>query len=220
MNSQNVLPIRRMLTTLVLLLASFATLSAHSQTHANRGYVDIQPRATANESRVEVLEFFWYACPHCNRLNPHLSKWKADLPKEVEFRRVPALLDESWVPMGKLYYALETMGQLPRLHDAVFAAIHMDHTNLADKNRLETWIAKHGLNHEHFFKVYNSFGTQMKVNAARQLAQEYRISGVPTLIVDGRFASSPSAAGGNDALIGVLDHLVGRSIKEKKLAAK
>jgi thiol:disulfide interchange protein DsbA len=205
---------------LVLLLASVAALPAHSQNHAGRGYVEIQPRPTTSEDRVEVLEFFWYACPHCNRLNPHLSKWKAGLSKEVAFRRVPAILDESWVPMAKLYYTLEALGEIPRLHDAVFAGIHMDRANLADKHGLEKWIAGHRLNREKFFGIYESFGTQLKVNAARRLAQEYRISGVPTLIVDGRFASSPTIARGNEALIGVLDHLVDRSIKEKNFVEK
>jgi thiol:disulfide interchange protein DsbA len=220
MNSRNVLPERRKVIMLALLLASGAAIPVHGQNHAGRGYVEFQPRPTTSEDRVEVLEFFWYACPHCNRLNPHLSKWKPGLPKEVAFRHVPAILDESWAPMAKLYYTLEALGEIPRLHGAVFAGIHIERADLAGKQGLEKWIARHRLNHEKFFAIYESFGTQLKVNAARRLAQKYRISGVPTLIVDGRFASSPAIARGNEELIDVLDHLIDRSVKEKNFVDK
>lgn len=180
-----------------------------------------QPTESGNG--VEVTEFFWYACPHCNALEPELNAWVEKQGDKIAYKRVPVAFRDSMVPQQKLYYALEAMGKLDPLHAKVFQAIHVQRRALDTEQAIANWIAEQGVDKQKFLDVYNSFGVQSKVRRASQLQQAYQIDGVPLLAVNGRYLTSPSIVSASigrrpepvlhAATFQVLDWLVARSAK-------
>jgi thiol:disulfide interchange protein DsbA len=169
---------------------------------------------TAPAGKVEVIEFFWYACPHCNAFEPLLEAWVKKLPEFVAFRRVPVQFREE--PFGthqRIYFALEAMGQLEAMHRKVFSAIHNDRQRLDKPAEIQAFMSKNGLDGAKFIEVMNSFGVQTKARQAKQLAESYKIDGVPALGVQGRFYTSGSLAGGQDKMLVVADFLIQASRK-------
>lgn len=172
----------------------------------------VQP--TESPGKIEVLEFFWYGCPHCNAFEPALEAWVKKLPEFVAFRRVPVQFREE--PFGthqRIYFALETMGQLEAMHRKVFAAIHNDRLKLDKPAEIQAFMSKNGLDGARFIEVMNSFGVQTKARQAKQLAEAYKIDGVPALGIQGRFYTSGSLAGGQDKMLVVADFLIQASRK-------
>jgi len=176
-----------------------------------------QPVATGN--KVEVLEFFWYRCPHCFQLEPALNTWLKTLPKDAQVRRLPAVFRDDWLPGARLYYTLEQMNLLGKLHDKVFNAYHVENINLNDPAVLGGWIAKQGVDRKKFEGIYNSFSTQSKATQGAQLATAYAITGVPAFIIDGKYATSASMTGGPARLFEVLDQLIVKARAERSVKA-
>ena len=142
----------------VLSLSAFAATDAAFEGHDYARVKNTQPVTTGK--KVEVLEFFWYRCPHCFQLEPGLATWLKKLPKDAQIRRVPAVFRDDWAPGAKIYYTLEQMGLLDRLHNKVFDAYHVENINLNDPAVLGGWIAKQGVDRKKFEAIYNSFSTQ------------------------------------------------------------
>lgn len=172
-------------------------------------------RAVATGNKVEVLEFFWYRCPHCFQLEPALSKWLKTLPKDAQIRRVPAVFRPDWLPGAKLYYTLEQTKLLGRLHEKAFNAYHIENLDLDNPSVLGGWIAKQGGNRKQFEGVYNSFAIQSKATQGAQLATAYGIRGVPAFIVDGKYSTSVSMTGSEARLFEVLDQLIAKARAER-----
>lgn len=172
------------------------------------------PQPTDSGGKVEVIEYFWYGCPHCYALEPTLNRWVKSLPKDVEFRRVPALPTPRWMPLARTYYTLEALGELDRLHGQVFDAIHRDSVRLDQPDVQLEWMAKHGIDKKKFTDAWNSFTVQSKVKRAAQLTQAAKIDSVPSLVVDGKYVASVSTAGGNDQLVAVLNELIAKARSE------
>jgi len=174
-----------------------------------------QPLAvTAPAGKVEGVEFFWYGCPHCNALEPMLEAWTKKLPADVSFRRVPvAFRDEPFGTHQRIYYALETMNQVEAMHRKVFYAIHNDRQKLDKPAEIAAFMTKNGVDGAKFVEVMNSFGVQTKARQAKQLAEAYKIDGVPALGVQGRFYTSGSLAGSPEQSLRVTDFLIERSRK-------
>lgn len=171
---------------LSLVLLSFA-LSAQAQP-AGRDYVTIDPPlASDSPGKIEVIEFFSFACPHCNDLQPSLNAWEAKLPRDVAFKRIPVVFNPFYQLMAKLYYTLEITGDLPRLTDAVFNAIHVKNLRLIDEKSITEWATSQGVDARKFSDAWNSFAVNTKVSRGNQLAQAARISGVPAIVVGGRY---------------------------------
>lgn len=166
------------------------------------------PQPVATGKRIEVLEFFWYRCPHCFHLEPGLAKWLKTLPKDAQVRRVPAVFRDDWVPGAKLYYTLEQMGLLAQLHHKVFNAYQAENINLNDPAVLGGWIAKQGVDRAKFESIYNSFSIQSKVMQGARLGTTYGITGVPAFFIDGKYATSMSMTGSEPRLFEVLDQLI------------
>lgn len=162
----------------------------------------------APAGKVEVIEFFWYACPHCFAFEPALSAWLKKLPKNVAFRRVPVVFQDSFVPPQKLYYTLEAMGQLEALHSKVFNAIHVEHQKLDKDNLVIEWAAKQGLDKAKFVETYNSFSVATKVRKAAQLQEAYKVAGVPAMGVAGRFYTDGTQAQSMERGLTIVDYLV------------
>jgi len=195
---------------------SLSTLAAGPEAFEGHDYTRLknaQPVATGN--KVEVLEFFWYRCPHCFQLEPALNTWLKKLPKDAQVRRVPAVFRDDWMPGAKLYYTLEQMGLLGSLHPKVFDAYHLENTNLNDPAVLGGWIAKQGVDRKKFEGIYNSFSTQSKAAQGARMATTYGITGVPAFIIDGKYATSVSAAGSEARLFEVLDQLIVKARAER-----
>jgi thiol:disulfide interchange protein DsbA len=162
-----------------------------------------------------VIEFFYYGCPVCYETEPVLSRWVAAAPDYVAIRRVPALSSEAWEPFAKLYYALEALGEIERLHWPVYDNIHFENLQLADEKVMADWVARSGIERDKFVQTYGSQGVAEKVAQAREVLKAYGVRAVPTFIVDGKFLTSARLAGGTERVVQVLDHLVRLAREER-----
>ena len=177
----------------VWLLAFVISTAASAQITPGKDYRVINPpQPTDSGKRVEVLEFFWYGCPHCNALQPSLRVWLKKKPADVEFRRVPAVFDNSWLPLTFAFYTLDALGAVDKLHYDVFAAIHEQKLRLSDQAVLFDWVAKHGVDKQKFSEIYNSFGVKNRGMRAIEMTKNYDIPGTPALTVDGKYLIAPS----------------------------
>jgi thiol:disulfide interchange protein DsbA len=173
-----------------------------------------QPLAAPADGKVEVIEFFWYGCPHCNSFEPMLDAWAKKLPADVAFRRVPvAFREEPFAAHQRIYYALEALGLLEQMHRKVFFAIHNERQRLDKPQDIAAFMAKNGVDSARFLDAYNSFGVQTKQRQARQLGDAYKIDGVPALGINGRWFTSGTLAGSLDRSLAVADHLIGLARK-------
>ena len=195
---------------------SLSAVAAPEEAFEGKDYAAVSlPQPVATGKKIEVLEFFWYRCPHCNQLEPGLDAWLKKLPKDAQIRRVPAAFRADWVPAAKTYYSLEQMGLLNRLHQKVFDAYHVENLNLNDPAVLGDWITKQGVDRKKFEAIYNSFSTQSKVMQGTRLASAYGITGVPTFVIDGKFTTSESMTGSEPRLFEVLDQLIAKARAER-----
>jgi protein dithiol oxidoreductase (disulfide-forming) len=141
----------------------------------------------APKGKVEVVEFFWYGCPHCYTLEPSLEKWVKDLPKDVEFRRVPAAFNDQWAIAARAYYILEAQGLLDKLHKPLFDAIHKDGLRITNQQAFGQWLEKNGVDSKKFFEAERSFAIESKMKRARAILEQVRIDGVPALMINGKY---------------------------------
>jgi thiol:disulfide interchange protein DsbA len=177
---------------------------------AGSDYLVLDPRAPveAPAGKIEVVEFFWYNCPHCNAFEPQLEAWVKTLPKDVAFRRAPVAFRDDFAPQQRLYYTLEAMGLVEKLHAKVFAAIHVEKTDLSKAPAIADWVAKQGVDMAKFNGLYSSFSVATKATKAAQLQNAYKVEGVPALGVAGRFYVDGTLAKSMANAIKVVEALV------------
>jgi protein dithiol oxidoreductase (disulfide-forming) len=177
-------------------------------------YTPINPaQPTEDAGKIEVLEFFSYGCPHCADFNPLLTAWVAKQPADVVVRKVPITFGRAaWANIAKLYYTLEITGDLRRLEADVFTAIHGERANLFDEKTLTDWVVKKGVDPKKFVEPFNSFGVMSKVKRGDQMAQAYKITGVPALTVEGKYLVGDVSF--NEKLV-VADKLIAQARSEK-----
>ena len=168
---------------------------------------------SAPAGKVEVVEFFWYSCPHCNVFEPQFEAWAKSQPADVVVRRVPVAFNASFVPQQKLYYALEGMNLLPQLHAKVFRTIHVDRNLLKTDDAIFDWVGKQGVDLAKFKEVYNSFTVANQARKAAQLQNEYDVEGVPAMGVAGRYYTDGTRAGNMDNVLRVVNALIASSRK-------
>ena len=197
--------------------ASSALLSplahAQSQFSAGKHYHILDGRAPvdAPAGKIEVVEFFWYSCQHCNAFEPTLASWIKTLPKDVSFRRSHVAFQDSFVPQQRLALTLEAMGLVEKLHAKVFAAIHAERVNLASGDAIAEWVSRQGVDKAKFLEQYNSFSVQSKATRATQLQNAYRVEGVPAIGIAGRFYTDGAMAGNMDRAIKVAESLIAQT---------
>lgn len=181
------MPIRNVLLALTLVVLSVTAYAAPPKEGTE--YRKIDPaQHTVSPGKIEVLEFFSYGCPHCNEFYPSVTTWAAKLPKDVVFKRVAAGLGRTaWTNLAKTYYALETTGDMPRVDAQLFHAIHEEHAPLFDEKAISQWVAQHGVDAAKFNTAFESFGVNTKANQADDMVENYKVDGVPTLTVDGKY---------------------------------
>jgi protein dithiol oxidoreductase (disulfide-forming) len=168
-----------------------------------------QPVETAD--KIEVLEFFWYGCIHCYNLEPKIESWLKTLPKDVEFRRVPAVFNERWAQDAAIFYTFEALGLLDKLHRPFFDAIHRDRLRSDNMPALNAWLEKNGVDPKKFDAAARSFGVQSKVKRAIRLTSDYKIEGTPAMAVQGRYT-----VGSSDAMLDTVNQLVAEVRKKKQ----
>lgn len=200
--------------------ASLATLTpmAQAQGQAPRAgtdylVLDKPAPVEAPAGKVEVVEFFWYSCPHCNHFEPAFEAWIQKAPKDVAVRRVPVSFRADFEPQQRLYYVLEAMNKVNELHKKVFLAIHGERQMLNTPELVAAWAEKQGINKAKFVEMYNSFSIATKARKATQLQDAYKVDGVPALGVAGRFYTSGELAKNMDRALQVTDYLVMQSRK-------
>lgn len=188
-------------------ILAFAALGAWAQT--SPPWAPLKPaQPTEGNGKIEVIEFFWYGCPHCYRLEPSLNAWLKNKPADVVFKRIHALPGGMWLQHAKIYYTLETMNLVDSLHDKVFDAIHKDNKNLTDAKVLDAWLTQNGVDPAKYHEVEKSFTVDTKLKRAQQLTSAYKVDGVPRVIVDGKLATGPEFAGGEDKIMGAVDQMI------------
>jgi protein dithiol oxidoreductase (disulfide-forming) len=165
----------------------------------------------APAGKIEVVEFFSYACPHCYSFEPLLDAWVKKQSADVAFRRVPAAFNASWEGLAKMFYALEASGQLDALHKRVFAAIHVQRQRLSGESEMAAFVKGAGGDDAKFLEAFKSFGVATKLRQGKQLAEAYKIDGVPTLGIHGRFFTSGALAGSHERALAVADQLIKRA---------
>ncbi|HEX5539933.1 MAG TPA: thiol:disulfide interchange protein DsbA/DsbL [Methylophilaceae bacterium] len=172
---------------------------------------------TDNPAKIEVMEIFWYGCPHCYHLEPQLEAWVKTLPKDVYFKRVPGLPQPAWAPMAKAYYAMESLGVLDKLHSKLFDAIHKQRAlRPDDEAAVITWITNQGgLDRKKVEAAFNSFSTNTKLMKAAQIFRASGATGVPSLVIDGKYLTSSTMAGGNPQVLQVANELIEKARQEK-----
>jgi thiol:disulfide interchange protein DsbA len=168
-----------------------------------------------SKGKVEVIEFFWYGCPHCYDFEPELMSWVKRQPKDVAFRRVPVAFRDDFIPHSQLFYALEAMGKGDALNEKVMYAMHKENKRLLTESEIADWVASQGIDRNAFLATYRSFAVISKARTAKQLTEAYRIDGVPTIVMQGKYVTSPSIAGTKAKAIVVMDHLEEKIRKDK-----
>lgn len=175
-----------------LMVAALLLMSgtAFAALELNKDYKLLNPSQPASTKKIEVLEFFFYGCSHCFHLHPLLSTWEKTMPSDVELIYVPTIFRDSWEPMARTYYALESLGQSHQLHDALYKVWNVDNEVLTEEAKIVDFVARHGVDRAKFSAAYNSFSMQSKVVRAKQMIRSYNITGTPTLVVDGKYVIS------------------------------
>ncbi|QNP58057.1 thiol:disulfide interchange protein DsbA/DsbL [Paenacidovorax monticola] len=199
------------LTAATAVAASAFSLPALAQPREGKDYRKLgKPVASeAPAGKIEVVEFFWYSCPHCNAFEPTFAAWMKSAPKDLSVRRVPVAFNGSFVPQQKIYYALEGMGKLEDMHAKVFRAIHVDRLKLTKDDEIFDWMGKQGVDVAKFKEMYSSFTVSNQVRKATQLQEAYGVEGVPSMGVAGRYYTDGTMAGSMQGVLQVVEQLVG-----------
>jgi len=177
-------------------------------------YKKLQQQPTDSGDKIEVLEFFWYGCSHCFSFEPFIKSWKKTKPANVEFVRVPAIFRPDWEVQARAYYALSNMGVIEDLHGKIFEAINKGKKQLNKIELMADFVEKNGVNRKEFIKEYNSFSVDGMVRKAKKKQKAYKIQGVPSVAVNGKYLTGGSMAGSYDNLIKVMNHLIEKESKK------
>jgi thiol:disulfide interchange protein DsbA len=200
------------------MIAQSLVIAADSQFVEGIEYQLVKPAQLTSvpEDKIEVLELFWYGCPHCYSFEPILKKWLKNKPANVTFVRLPAVLNPGWEVHARAYYVAELLGVLDKIHKPFFSAVQRNRTAMSSPENIATFFKKYGVSKDKFMKVYKSFAVNTRIARARKQARRYGATSVPTIIINGKYRSNATIAGGShEHLIEVMDHLVKKESKIK-----
>ncbi len=179
-------------------------------------YVPIQPQpAMASGDEVEVIEFFWYGCPHCSEFEPVVKAWAARQPEQVRFMQMPVFFGGAADMHAQVYYALESIGELERLHKPLFDAIHVAKRKLRSRAEVDEFLRENGVDMDKFGAAMGSFAVAAKANRARALMRRYGIRSVPAIVIDGRYRSGTGFSSYQE-ITEVVDHVVAKVMAQRK----
>ena len=202
---------------LAIALAAFLALPGLALAQGKFAYTELKPVQPTESAagKVEVLEFFWYGCPHCYSLEPSIEAWTKKLPADVQFRRVPAVFNERWGHDAAIYYTFEAMNLVQKLHRPFFDAIHRDALRTDNQQALAEWLKKQGVDDKRFFDTMKSMGVDTRVRRAMHLTLAYRIDGTPAMAVQGRYTVSAQQGRSQQGMVDTVDYLVAQARKQK-----
>lgn len=204
---------RNLILSAVLVTASLfgMTAQAAEPIEAGKQYVELSSAVPVSEpGKIEVVEMFWYGCPHCYAFEPTINPWAEKLPADVHFVRIPAMFGGPWDAHGQLFLTLQAMGVENKVHSAVFNAIQKEHKKLTTPDEMAEFVATQGVDKDKFLATFNSFAIKGQIVAAKELAKKYEITGVPTLIVNGKYRFDLGSAGGPEQTLQVADQLIAK----------
>ncbi len=198
---------------ILMLMISSTVLVQAADFKEGVDYKKIAQQPTDAGDKIEVLEFFWYGCPHCYSFEPFLNTWKKTKPANVEFVRVPAIFRPDWEVQARTYYALRDLGVVEEIHGKIFTAMHKDKKKLNKKEQLVDFVVSNGVDRKKFEDAYKSFSVDSMVRKAKKKQAAYKIQGVPTIAVNGKYVTSGSMAGSFENMIKILNHLIEKESK-------
>nr|WP_314875437.1 thiol:disulfide interchange protein DsbA [uncultured Pseudomonas sp.] len=205
---------RKLILSAALVAASvfgITTVQAADMATAGKEYIELSnPVAVSQPGKIEVVELFWYGCPHCYHFEPVINPWAEKLPADVNFKRIPAMFGGPWDAHGQMFLTLEAMGVEHKVHAAVFDAIQNQHKRLTDPEEMAEFVATQGVDKDKFLATFNSFAIKGQVKQAKELAKKYEITGVPSMIVNGKYRFDLGTAGGPDGVLNVADQLIAK----------
>jgi len=210
-------------TSLAILMLTFSTFSFADGPAMGAEFDAVaQNISTDNPAKIEVMEIFWYGCSHCYQMEAPLHAWVKKLPADVYFKRVPGLPNASWAPMAKAFYAMETLGVGEKLHTPLFEAVHKSKTlNPTDEKAAIAWVtSQSGLDKLKVEQAFKSFTMNTNLNRAAQIFKASGATGVPSLVIDGKFITSATMSGGNEQALKTADYIIANVRSEKAKAAK
>jgi thiol:disulfide interchange protein DsbA len=191
-----------------LALVIFAATASATEFRAGEHYELITPPLpTANADKVEVVELFWYGCPHCFAFEPSVEEWLAHKPDYVEFVRMPAVFARQWEVHARAFYAAQQLGVLDLVHRPLFEALHLEKRRIFTEDQLAEFFGEHGVSEEEFRAAFDSFDVDTRTRQAISLTRSYGISGVPSIIVNGKYRTSAQQAGTYEQLLKLVDFL-------------
>ncbi|ANE53997.1 MULTISPECIES: thiol:disulfide interchange protein DsbA/DsbL [Methylomonas] len=198
------------------IIALLGLMGLSALANAEGGYDPISPaQPVQNPDKVEVIEFFWYGCPHCYSLEPAMAEWLKTKPANVEFIRQPAVFSDLWGKHAKAYYTAEALGVLDKVHADLFDAIQNKKQKLTDENDLAKFFVEHGVKDEDFRAAYNSFLVDAKLRQAESIGPRYGITGVPSLVVNGKYKVTAQSAKSQANMLNVVNQLIAQESPKK-----
>ena len=205
---------RRLLPVAGAFLAALSMAAAAQSVDEGKEYLRLKnPQPVESGKKIEVIEFFSYGCPHCADLEPILQGWMKTMPADVQLRRIPVMYQDRWIPLAKIYYTLDALGEEKRLSPEVFSALHARGMSLWQDKTFFDWAASQGIDRKKVEDMYNSFAISGKVNRARQAAEAYQVQSVPTFVVDGKFVTYKVST--HRAIPPTLDALIAKARAER-----
>jgi thiol:disulfide interchange protein DsbA len=174
----------------------------------NVEYRLIETQKPESGGRIEVIDFFWYGCPYCNELQPALEDWIKRKPGDVALRRIPVILRDTWAPHARIYYTLELLGEVERLHLKVYHSYHVEELHMSKPEVIEQWAVKNGIERTKWLDAYHSPEVDAKIARAQRLTRAYDVHGTPSLVVDGRYLTSSSMTPAVSGVIPVVEDLI------------
>ena len=201
---------KKLLNTVLLLLTGlFLATAQAADFEEGKHYVRLSTaQPTSTPDKIEVVELFWYGCPHCYRLEPHIEQWLESKPDDVAFVRMPAILSPRWELLARAWYTADMLGVTEQIHKPLFEALHDERRRITSVEQLREFFVEQGVSGEDFDRTFHSFGVAAKLNRAREMTRRYRVRGVPALIINGKYRTSASEAGSHAAMIEVTRDLI------------
>jgi protein dithiol oxidoreductase (disulfide-forming) len=202
---------------LFILISAFPVISIAEYTEGKHYHVIQQVAPISNSGKIEVVEMFWYGCPHCFKFEPHVQKWLKTKADDVEFIRVPAVLSKLWKRLARVYYTGEVLGVTEKVHVSIFNDVHKKDARKYKVEDAAPLFEAHGIEKEEFLKKTRSFAVNTKIGQAQSLAIRYAIKGVPAVIVDGRYRINSGRDNSFEQVIKITDFLI-EKIRQERLS--
>jgi thiol:disulfide interchange protein DsbA len=202
----------------LLLLLALPLLAQAATFEEGRNYQRIIPaQPTEGKGKIEVVELFWYGCPHCYRFQPYMAQWLKQKPDDVVYRRMPAILGDNWSLLARAYYTAEALGIAERIHQPLFDAIHAEKRRMDSEEALMAFFAEQGVSNDDFRKTFSSFAVDAKVRRALEMSRRYQAQATPSVVVNGKYILNPDNSDGNfNTMIKIMEYLIDKERAENK----